>query len=204
MGKIRLAHIIIIIIIENMKITILFFSFLITVMVHSQENCNLQLSQKFEIYTVDTNDIKCIAEDSNKKNTLLFTFGVWCEPCRLHLPNAIKFAEVNDVNFYVLLVEAEEDLKTKEAFDYLKKIDKEIKIVILKDEIYGIKRNKKNKKFLSEITPKEYENIDDYSKYILLNDQGEVLIVTNWKDNKGNDWRDDTPMIKRCLLPLLK
>jgi thiol-disulfide isomerase/thioredoxin len=186
-----------------MKKKILFFSFLITLIAHSQENCNLYLSKNSKIYAIDTNDLRCIAENSNKKNTLFFTFGVWCEPCRLHLPNAIKFAEENNVDFYVLLVEAEEDLKTKEAFDYIKKLNNEIKIVILKDEIYGIKRNRKNKKFLLEVTPKENENIDDYSKYILLNNQGKVLIVTNWKDNKGNDWRDDTPMIKRCLLPLL-
>ena len=49
----------------------------------------------------------------------------------------------------------------------------------------------------------ELENIDDYSKYILLNKDGKVLMVTNFKDNKGDDWRDDTKMVKKKLLPLL-
>lgn len=189
--------------IGNMKKIILLFSFLIAVIAHSQEKCNLHLSNKSDIYIIDTNDMKCMAENSSKKNTLFFTFGVWCEPCRLHLPNAIKFTEENNVDFYVLLVEAEADVRAKEAIEYLKKINKDIKIVILKDEAYGIKRSVKNKKFISEITPKGLENIDDYSKYILLNNQGKVLMVTSWKNNRENDWRDDRDMIKKCLLPLL-
>lgn len=169
----------------------------------AQEKCNLRFSEKEKIYAIDTKDIKCIAENSGKKNTLFFTFGVWCKPCRLHLPNAIRFSTENDVNLYVLLVEAEGDKKTKEAIDYLRGVKEDIKIVILKDELYGVKRSQKNKKFLKEITPKEFENIDDYSKYILLNNKGEVVMVTNWKDNNGNDWRDDSEMIKKRIVPLL-
>lgn len=169
----------------------------------AQENCNLKKSTYNDIYAIDTNDVKCIAKNSTTKNTLFFTFGIWCEPCVLHLPNAIKFAEENNLNFYVLLVEAENDIKTTQAINYLKRIKKDINIAIVKDENYGNKRSKKNKKFVTEITPKELENIDDYSKYILLNKEGEVLMVTNWKDNRGNDWRDDKEMVKKRILPLL-
>jgi len=169
----------------------------------AQEKCNLKKSIYNDIYAIDAGDINCIAKNSTKKNTLFFTFGIWCEPCRLHLPNGIKFAEENDLDFYVLLVENENDEKTKQAVDYLKKIQNNIKVVVLKDDIYGLKRNKKNKKFVAEITPKEFENIDDYSKYILVNKDGKVKMVTNWKDNKGNNWRDDTEMVKRRILPLL-
>lgn len=186
-----------------MSTRLLICCLLITFLSKAQEKCNLSFSKKEKIYAVDTNDIKCMTENSAKKNTLFFTFGVWCKPCRLHLPNAIQFSIDNDVNFYVLLVEAEGHEKTKEAIDYLKAIKEDIKIVILKDEKYGDKRNEKNKKFVKEITPKEFENIDDYSKYILLNSKGEVIMVTNWKDNEGNDWRDDSEMIKKKILPLL-
>lgn len=182
---------------------IILFSLFISFIAYSQDNCNLHFSKKNEIYAVDTNEIKCIAQNSNKKNTLVFTFGTWCEPCRLHLPNAIKFANENDLNFYVLLVEAEEDPITKQSIDYLKSIKSDIKVIILKDEIYGTRRSKKNKKFVSEITPEEFENIADYSKYILINNKGKVLMVTNWKDNKENDWEDDTEMVKKRILPLL-
>lgn len=186
-----------------MKGKILLVSLLLNFLLNAQENCNLKTSKENDIYAIDTKDIKCIAQNSTKKNTLFFTFGIWCEPCRLHLPNAIKFAKENNLDFYVLLVEAENDEKTKQAIDYLKKIKNDINVVVLKDEIYGVKRSKKNKKFVAEITPKELENIDDYSKYILVNKDGKVIMVTNWKDNKGNDWRDDTEMVKKRILPLL-
>lgn len=186
-----------------MKQKILFISLFINFLMVAQEKCNLKKSIYNDIYAIDANDINCIAKNSIKKNTLFFTFGIWFEPCRLHLPNAIKFAKENDLDFYVLLVEAENDEKTKQAIDYLKKIKTDINVVVLKDEIYGVKRGKKNKKFVAEITPKEFENIDDYSKYILVNKDGKVIMVTNWKDNKGNDWRDDTEMVKKRILPLL-
>lgn len=184
---------------QKIVVISLFMSFLLV----AQEKCNLKKSIYNDIYAIDTNDINCMAKNSNKKNTLFFTFGIWCEPCRLHLPNAIKFAKEHDLEFYVLLVEAENDEMTKQAIDYLKKIKDDINVVVLKDEIYGVKRRKKNKKFVTEITPKEFENIDDYSKYILVNKEGKVVMVTNWKDNKGNDWRDDTEMVKKKILPLL-
>ncbi|MEN2400944.1 hypothetical protein GKZ90_0014255 [Flavobacterium sp. MC2016-06] len=186
-----------------MKNRILFFILLFTFLSNAQENCNLQFSKKDEIYAIDTKDLKCIAENSKTKNTIFFTFGVWCKPCRLHLPNAIQFSIENNIDLYILLVEAEGDEKTKEAIKYLKGIKEDIKIVILKDELYGTKRSEKNKKFVTEITPKDFENIDDYSKYILLNNKGEILMVTNWKDNNGNDWRDDSKMIQKKILPLL-
>lgn len=186
-----------------MKTGILICSLLITFLSSAQVNCDLHFSKKEKIYAIDTKDIKCIAENSLKKNTLFFTFGIWCKPCRLHLPNAIQFSIENNIDFYVLLLEVEGDEKTKQAIDYLRGINEDIKIVILKDELYGLKRNEKNKKFVEEITPERFEVIDDYSKYILLNNKGEVLMVTNWKDNKGNDWKDDKEMVKKRVLPLL-
>ena len=60
-------------------------------------------------------------------------------------------------------------------------------------------------KLLNEITPKNSEAIDDYSKYILLNNNGEVLRVTNWKDGKDEeDWKDDSKMLERILVPLVQ
>lgn len=186
-----------------MKTLLLFFGLLLNFAANSQESCNLKKSIFNEIFAIDSADIKCIAQSSTKKNTLFFTFGIWCAPCRLHLPNAIKTAEDNDLDFYVILVDAENDSRTTQAINYLREIKDNINIVILKDEVYGVKRSKKNKKFVTEITPAEFENIEDYSKYILLNKTGKVIMVTNWKDNKDNDWRDDTEMIKKRILPLL-
>ncbi len=54
--------------------------------------------------------------------------------------------------------------------------------------IYGKKQRKRYKNFLTEITPKKFKNINDMSKYILLDKSGNVLMVTSYKDNlKGED-----------------
>lgn len=155
------------------------------------------------VYSVDAETIKNVAKESPKKNTLFYTFGIWCEPCRLHLPTAIKLAKDYDLEFYVLIVDSQTSEKTKQAAAYLREIDKDIKLAVLDDAVYGEKTKKRNKKFVDEITPPQFEAIDDFSKYIVLNQQGEVIMVTTWKDNRDNDWRDDSKMVQQKIVPLL-
>src|SRR5690606_41184558 len=182
-----------------MKKLIFCLAILLNIISNAQENCHLSNSVANPIIAVDATDIRCIAQNSEKEKTLFFTFGIWCSPCRVHLPGAIKLAEDHDLDFYVLLLERENDDRTKQAIDYLKKLKPDIKIAILKDSVYGIKRGKKNKKFVNEITPKEFEAIDDYSKYILIDNSGKVVIVTNWKDNTSKDWKDDSPVRNKII-----
>ena len=155
------------------------------------------------ILSVDSNDVYKLAKQCGKKNTLFYTFGIWCEPCRLHLPTAIKLAKEYDLEFYVLLVDPQTSNKVTNAVYYLHKIDKDIKIAVLKDAVYGDKRQKRNTKFVTEFTPPQFEMIDDYSKYILLNNQGKVIMVTNWQDNPDS-WEDDSDMVQIKIVPLLK
>ncbi|MFZ1527850.1 MAG: hypothetical protein WAT19_03810 [Ferruginibacter sp.] len=61
----------------------------------------------------------------------------------------------------------------------------------------------KYKKFLKELTPPQFENIDDMSKYIIIDRNEKVLMITNWKNNRKNDWKDDSEMIKSRILPVL-
>lgn len=168
----------------------------------AQESSDLEVS-KDQIFKVDANSIATLAKNSDKKNTLFFTFGIWCEPCILHLPGAIKLAKEHDLDFYVLLVDGMTTDRIGMAYHHIKQLDPTVKVAVLDDAVYGEKLKKRNKKFVTEITPPQFENIDDFSKYILLNKKGEVILVTTWKDNKGNDWKDDTKMQKEKIVPLL-
>ncbi len=193
-------------ILNYMKGIYLVFFLLTSILLHAQNSqpCNLTQSNFNDIPAIAYNDVICLAKNSDKKFSLFFTFGIWCEPCRLHLPGAIKFAEQHNLDFYVILLEPEDNIKAKQAASYLRYTKPDIKTLILKDEVYGTKRTKKNKKFVTEITPKNSEAIDDYSKYILLNNKGDVLRVTNWKDGKDEvDWKDDSKMLDRILVPLV-
>ncbi len=182
-----------------MKKLLLVCAFVCTFAGIAQENAT-----NVNITVVDAAALKTIAKASPKKNTLFYTFGIWCEPCRLHLPTAIKLAKDNDLDFYVIIVDSEKSDKTPAAVSFLKEQDKDIKIAVLSDAAYGEKTKKRNKKFVSEITPPQFEDIDDFSKYILLNKQGEVIMVTTYKDNEGNDWRDDSKMVQKRIVPLLE
>ena len=176
------------------------FSFII---VKAQSHCDTLSSFYKDASAVNKDDVICLSKNSNKEKSLFYTFGIWCSPCRAHLPNAIKLAKDYNLDFYVLLIEKENSEKTKNAIDYLKNIEKTIKVLILKDITYGTKAGSKYKKFLKEITPANFENIDDMSKYILVNKQGKIVMVTNWKDNRENNWKDDSEMIKKRILPVL-
>ena len=185
-----------------MKRFLLLCSLFCAIAAQAQDACKLSASKSKEVPAADISDLTCIAKNSGTKNTLFFTFGVWCEPCRVHLPGAIQLAKEHNMDMYVVLLEKEDDKLVTQAVKYLKTVDKDLKVLVLKDAVYGDKRRKKNKKFVKDITPPQYENIDDYSKFILLDNSGKVLIVTNWKDYNGN-WKDEGDMIKRKILPLL-
>lgn len=169
----------------------------------SIEKCKLQKSFYENIYSVTSEDVKCLAENSEKPNTLFFTFGSWCAPCIYHIPTFFLIEEMYNVDLYVLLVDKENHHLTKEARDMVLETYPNAKILIIKDT-EGKGRSKKYKDFLTKITPAQFENIDDMSKYIVLNKKGEVQLVTNYKDSKNDpDWKSDKPMVKRIVLPLL-
>lgn len=169
------------------------------------KDCELTKSQSDKIFTVDKDDILCLAKNSKNEKTLVYTFGIWCEPCIKHLPNAINLARDNNLDFYVLLTDKENSDRELNAIEYLNQIQEkikfEIKVVNLKDE--NGRPNKKYKHFLKEITPSEFENLNGMSKYIILDKLGTVLMVTNWKDNRENDWEDDSQMIEKTIKPIL-
>ncbi|MDP3353394.1 MAG: hypothetical protein Q8S44_06615 [Flavobacteriaceae bacterium] len=162
---------------------------------------NLVKSQFYDIYTVDKDDVICLAKNTTKAKTLIYTFGIWCKPCIKSLPYAIKLAEDYNLDLYVLLLEKENDKRVIQAIDYLKKIKENINYLVLKDSKYGVKLHNKNKQFLTEITPIDFENIDDFSKFIIIDKTGKVLMVTNWKDKDKS--RDTQKMIQNRILPIL-
>lgn len=174
-----------------------------TISLFSQNNCNLKLNEIGSIPIVTSNDLKCIAKESINKNTIIYTFGIWCLPCKLHLQNAINLKKKYDVNVVILLIEKEKDRVITSTIDYLKNVDRDINIVLLND-FYGKRRSKKYRKFLKEITPERFENLDGMSKYIVLNKAGEIIMVTTWKDNRKYDWEDDSKMIEEKIIPLIK
>lgn len=189
-----------------MKSIILLFSTLFFIVVNAQNtDCDIKPSIADEnIKIIDVEKMKCLAKQSDNK-TLFFTFGVWCEPCRLHIKDALEFVKKHNLNFYVVLVDVDklDSRYIMGAKKFLQHKDENINILIA-DNKYGNSIKKKNKNFVKEVSLPNFENINDFSKYILINTKGEIEMVTNYKDReKDEDWRDDTGKIKRKLEPLV-
>lgn len=168
------------------------------------EKCTLTQSHYESIYAVTVDDVKCLAKNSDQPNTLFYTFASWCTPCIYHIPTFFLIGEMYKADLYVLLVDQENHPLTKKSRDMVLEAYPNAKILVIKD-IEGKGKSKKYKDFLAKITPAQFENIDDMSKYIVLNKEGEVHLVTNYKDSKNDpDWKNDKPMVKRIVLPLLE
>jgi thiol-disulfide isomerase/thioredoxin len=184
------------------------FSICFSNLLFSQNPCDLQKSSFYDLNTVDVEQIKCLAQNSDKDFTVFYTFAAWCGPCRKNLPDAINFSKEQNIDFYVLLMDRENDSYVKRAINYLDKIETKQKVVILSDSLYppnlrnkkekkivlvdfGIQNRKKYTNFIEKITPPQFETIDDMSKYIILNKEGKVIFVSNYKDYKNEKGKDD-------------
>lgn len=182
---------------------ILFLSFVLSFGIFfSQSKCNISKSTFIDVDKVDANDLICLAKNSEKPYTIFTTFASWCGPCRLHLPDFIDLKNRDNVDLYVVLVEAENDKRIANAIHFVKSIDANSKMLVLKNDVYG-KKKRRNEIFVKEITPKHNEMIADYGKVILIKNTGEILYVTNWKDY-DKDWKNSQLMLEKKIIPLLK
>lgn len=181
------------------------FTFIITLNAYSQntDNCSIQKSETINVQIVDKDDIICIAKNSDKPFTVIYTLTSWCSPCRMHFPDAVDLEKTGKVNLFVVLVESEKDKRIINAIDFIQSASAGVKFGVLKDALYGTKTGKRNKKFATEITPENNELIDDYGKFILIDKSGKVLYVTNWKDY-NKEWKDAKNMLQNKILPLLE
>jgi len=188
----------------EMKILYLLFLFSFSINIPAQysELCNISKSEKIDSQKVDVDDLLCIAKNADTPFTIFYTLASWCEPCRLHFPDAIDLEKTGKVNLFVILVESESDKRVVNAINFIKSYSKNVKYGVLKDEVYGTKTGKRNNKFVKQITPARFELIEDYGKFIVIDKSGTILYVSNWKDY-DKDWKNAKKMIENKIIPLL-
>ncbi len=166
------------------------------------ELCKIKNSETIDALKVDKEKLICIAKNSEKPYTLFYTLASWCAPCRLHYPDVVNLEKAGKINLFVILVESEKDKGILNAINFIKSYSENIKFGVLNDESYGTKTGKRNKEFVQEITPNNFETIEDYGKFILVDNSGKILFVSTWKDFE-NDWKNSKKMIENKILPLL-
>ena len=181
------------------------------------EKCNLQKNSLYDCYIVDAEKTICLAKNSDKDITILLTYASWCRGCKARLPEAIKISEKYNTDFYLLLMDAEEDkIYAKLTKSSIDSYDKQLKTVIISDSLYTeqalkkIRRTLKSPiqiassafkekyvKYLTEITPSGYENTFEVPKYIILNKKGEVLFVSGLDETIDMEYEIITNVIER-------
>ena len=90
-----------------MKKIILLLALFASITFYAQEAPENKVRDTLHIYSINSTNIREVAKASQKKNTLLFTFVSWCEPCHVHLPTAIKLAKDYDLDLYVVIIDPE-------------------------------------------------------------------------------------------------
>lgn len=178
-----------------------------TFLFSQQNDCSLKKSEHINVPAADKNDLLCISKNSGKPNTVFYTLASWCAPCIEHLPDALKLEKDFNTDVYVVLVEAEDDPWVQNAINRVKDRLEDAKMLVLKNSVYPGGVKKRNKTFVTQITPPEFETIPDFSKFIVINNQGDVVMVTNWKDYKKLDKKNTEnaqQMLSHTVIPLLQ
>jgi len=188
-----------------MKFIVSISLFIIAMNINAQnyDTCKIQKSEAINAQKIDKNELICIAKNSEKPFTVFYTLTSWCAPCREHFPDILELNKTGKVNLYVVLVESEKDKRIVNAINFIKSKSENIKFGVLKDEFYGTNTGKRNKKFITEIIPKNNEVIDGYGKLILVDKSGKILYITSWKDY-DEDSKNYKKMLDNKILPLVK
>jgi thiol-disulfide isomerase/thioredoxin len=197
-----------------MKLKIIFsilLCFVSLAIAAQNDSCTLVKSSYSDLQTVNIEDMRCLARNSEKDITIFYTFAAWCSPCIKHLPDAVSFAEQQNADLYVLLVDRENEDDVARALKVLK--GKELNIVILSDSLYrpdlrvkkipkfrlvvinGEKAVNKYINFITEITPPQFESLAHMSKYIILNKSGKVFFVSTYKDSQNEKGKADESLL---------
>lgn len=174
-----------------MKIIIIFSLFLTSILsAQNLEKCNLRICPNTDnIFIINDEKLICLLKNENK--TIIYSYAFWCKPCVEELPHIINFANNKKVNLYILLIHNENSREMQIENNKFK--NENLNILVLSDE-YGNKPRKKYKNFLKKFYA-ESKLIDDMSKIILFDEDGNLMYISDWTD--GDD------VLTSKILPLL-
>lgn len=134
-------------------------------------------------YDINYDTFNFLKDNNNKKMSLIYTYALWCKPCRETLPEILKIANNNkkNIDFYLILTEskskeiqkAKKHLNSIENFDY--------PIFNISNE-YSKKVVKKYDHFIQNIIPghKDY----GLSLIILFNENGKPIYLSTYNETK--------------------
>lgn len=166
---------------------------------YAEHPCSLK---KGKYVSVEVEDILCLAQNSGKDISIFYTFADWCLPCKESVPEIVRLSQRNDIALFFIIIDRESDLyNIDRAINFLNRNVEQPRIYIISDSLYspqnrvkkqsviqisGKKEREKYINFLTNITPPEFKVTTDIGKSILINEKGNILLITSYED-KGKD-----------------
>ena len=134
-------------------------------------------------YSLDKESLLKLIATSDKKFTLVLTYGFWCGPCNIYLPKLLNFISETKPDLQLVIANMEPDdskrlllnkYALEQRFNYTKAI-------FMISEKYGKSKFKKSDPFLIELVGKERitKTMGAMSQHILFKGQ-EVVYLSDY------------------------
>jgi thiol-disulfide isomerase/thioredoxin len=182
------------------------------------KGCNLQKSRFSDIYTVNVEQARCLAQNSDKDITIFYIYADWCNSLRKILLGAIELSKKYDTDFYLLL--RDNEIKGDYFNEVVHRINSVynggIKALIISDSLYSernrirfskpnrrkivdfraVQRIEKTKNFVKGLTPPEFECATPGLIFIVLNKKGETVSIPS---HKNKTFQEDMAEIVQAI-----
>lgn len=135
------------------------------------------------IYSLNRTELTELLSKSDKKYTLLISYGFWCKPCQEHLLQIIKFSESNnkDLDLFILSLEPDDSKRLFVHQEFLKNKFGFTKPNFMISEDYGQKKWKKYDAFLLDLIGEEkFNKIYTGMSQCILYQNGKIVYLSNY------------------------
>lgn len=134
-------------------------------------------------YSLDKESLLKLITASDKKYTLVLTYGFWCGPCNIYLPKLLKFISETkpDLDLVITNLEPDDSKRLLVNKYFLEQRHNFTKANFMLSEKYGRRKWKKSDPFLIELVGEERltKTMGAMSQHILFKGQ-EVVYLSDY------------------------
>lgn len=153
------------------------------------EKINFEKTPNYEslsdstIYSLNKTELNKLLSKSNKKYTLLLSYGFWCKPCQELIPKILKFIKDNEniIDIYIINVEPDNSKRLYLHQDFLyKRFDFYKANFMISDEYGGAKWKKYDAFLLDLIGEKKFNKTYTGMSQNILYHNKEIIYLSNY------------------------
>ena len=151
-------------------------------------------------YTLNKRDLFELIKKSQKKFTLVLSYGFWCKPCNKYLPQLLNFINKNKETIELVLINVEPDNSKRLYLNnyFLEKRFNYVKPTFMISEEYGTAKWKKYDGFLIDLIGQEkyIKTMSGMSQHVLYKDN-KIVYLSNYNLSDEKVLEDLNNLIKQ-------